>query len=509
MLRQLLTAVLLIGSSLALADTVTLDTPQGALIGTTTGPSDSVKVFKGIPFAAAPVGNRRWQAPVAAPNWSGEFLADSIGPNCMQESYGVGTFFYRPARITSEDCLYLNVWTTAEPGEKLPVMVWIHGGALTWGSGARSAYDGTNLAQKGVVLLTVNYRLGVFGYFAHPELIAESDQNSAGNYSILDQIQALKWVQQNIAAFGGDPDNVTIFGESAGAWSVNFLTASPLAEGLFHKAIGESGARLDPRRTLTQAAAAGTALADSVNAGSLAELRAIPAPDLLSAVTAARFVTDGVVDGWAIPEQPFALFSSGRQNKVPVLIGFNAEEGTTLGALQRIPDNDDVYISRTRSRYGELANEFLSVYPADDLRKSSLDSFRDATFGWNMLTWARLTANVDEDAYLYFFSHRPPGPLKDELGAFHAAEIVYAFNNPQELRNTATSSDRQMAETMSNYWVNFARTGSSNGNNQPVWDKYSSAEPNYVELDGSARPASNLLPANWDLFDKVMAARRQ
>lgn len=498
---------LLLASSLS-AESVVLETPQGKLIGETTGSNDSVQVFKGIPFAAPPVGARRWQAPAEPATWPGELQATDFGPNCMQEPYAEGSFYYRAARLSSEDCLYLNVWSSAEANADAPVMVWIHGGALTRGSGATQTYDGTNLAEKGVILVTINYRLGVFGYFAHPELQTESSQGSAGNYGILDQIKALEWVQDNIAAFGGNPDNVTIFGESAGSWSVNLLTATPLASGLFHKAIGESGARLDQRQTIDQAAQAGMQLADAVNANSLAEMRAIPALDLLQAATEARFRTDGIVDGWVIPEQPFNIFSAGKQNKVPVLIGYNAEEGTTLGVLGRIPENDDVYISRAQSVYGEFANEVLEVYPSSDLRRSTLDSYRDGSFGWNMLTWARLTATVDEDAYLYYFSHRPPGPQQDDLQAYHAAEIAYAFNNTHTLRSEATDRDQQLADIMSDYWVNFATSGNPNGDGLPQWQAYTEAEPNYVELDGTARADSDITPAAWDLFDKIMAARR-
>jgi para-nitrobenzyl esterase len=302
---------------------------------------------------------------------------------------------------------------------------------------------------------------------------------------------------------------VTIFGESAGSWSVNLLAASPLAKGLFHKAIGESGARLDPRMTLGQAASQGASLGESLNANSLQALRAVPALDLHNAAVETRFRTDGIVDGWVIPDQPFNLFSEGKQNKVPALIGYNAEEGTTLGALSRIPENDDVHISRAREIYGDLADEYLQLYPASDLRKSTLDGYRDGGFGWNSLTWVRMTANVDEDAYLYFFSHRPPGPMQDELGAYHAAEIAYAFDNTHTLRNPATAEDRQIADIMSDYWVNFARTGNPNGTGLPQWQPYTRADPNYVELNVTARPDSDLTPGAWDLFDKVMQQRRQ
>jgi len=491
------------------------ETAQGKLLGVASERAAAVKVFKGIPYAAPPVGQRRWQPPQAAAAWTGERMADSFGPDCMQQPYAEGSFFYRPARMNSEDCLYLNVWTAAEPDESRPVMVWLHGGALTRGSGAIDTYDGASLAQKDVILVTINYRLGVFGYFAHPELVAESPRFSAGNYGILDQIQALKWVQQNIAAFGGDPDNVTVFGESAGAWSVHFLTASKLAEGLFHKAIAQSGARLDMRVELDRqssagasAAASGAQLAQRLGAESVADLRAMPARELLDGAADEGFRTDGIVDGWVIPEQPYQIFSQGRQNKVPVLVGFNSDEGTTLGAASTLPDSAEAYEAQLRSVHGDLADMILEVYPADDIRRSTLDNFRDASFGWNMVTWANLTRNVDESAFLYFFTHRPPGPMSQQLGAYHAAEIAYVFNNVHSLRNQASAMDFRLADIMSDYWVNFAHHGVPSAPGQPQWLPYSNAERNYLLFGTQVSAEQNLLPDNWALHDRVMDRRR-
>ena len=507
-MKSLLIIIVLIFSTTLSAQNVTLNTPQGDLIGKLAPTNDAVRIFLGIPYAAPPVASARWKPPATPGSWTGERMATDYGPNCMQEPYPKGSFFYRPVRLSSEDCLYLNVWTSANFDEKRPVMVWIHGGSLTRGSGARATYDGSNLVQKGIVLVTINYRLGVFGYFAHPELISESPNDAAGNYGLLDQVRALEWVQDNIAAFGGDPDNVTIFGESAGSWSVNLLSASPLAKGLFHKAIGESGARLDPRMTLSEATRDGSDLAAALGAASLVDMRAVSAQQLLSAATSNRFRTDGIVDGWSIPDQPYAIFSSGRQNKVPVLTGYNAEEGTTLGLLSMIPANNDVYISRAQDMYGDLFSEFLEIYPENDLREATLDSYRDARYGWNSITWARMTENVGESAYLYFFSHRPPGPQKEILGAYHAAEIAYVFNNPQGLRHTATNDDIQLADVMSDYWVNFASTGNPNAEGLPEWKPYTQLNPNYVELNVTAIPYTDLTPASWDFFDKVEANKR-
>lgn len=507
--------VVLAGTASAQAELPLATTSHGDLLGVSSERAPAVKVFKGIPFAAPPVGQARWQPPQPSANWRGERMADTFGPDCMQQPYPQGSFFYRPSRLSSEDCLYLNVWTAAAPDESRPVMVWLHGGALTRGSGAIDTYDGAALAQKDVVVVTINYRLGVFGYFAHPELVAESPEFSAGNYGILDQIQALTWVQDNIAAFGGDPGNVTIFGESAGAWSVHFLTASPLAEGLFHKAIAQSGARLDPRveldrqtRAGTSAAAAGTQLAGRMGVNSLSDLRAMPARELLDGAANQGFRTDGIVDGWVIPEQPYQMFSQGRQNKVPVLVGFNSEEGTTLGAASTLPDSTEAYEAQMRSVYGDLADMVLEVYPPDDIRKSILDNYRDSAFGWNMVTWANMTRNVDESAFLYFFTHRPPGPMAQALGAYHAAEIAYVFNNLHTLPNQTSGMDSRLADIMSDYWVNFAHHGVPSAPGQPQWLPYSNAERNYLLFGTQVSAEQNLLPDNWALFDRVMDRRR-
>jgi para-nitrobenzyl esterase len=507
---KILTAFLLATlCSLSIGETVTLDTPQGTLIGETAGPNGEVSTFKGIPYAAAPVGDRRWRAPVEPRTWPGELLATDYGPNCIQAPYDRGTFYYRAERLTSEDCLYLNVWSNDTSTADKPVMVWIHGGALTRGSGATPTYDGTNLALKDVVLVTINYRLGVFGYFAHPELRAESADQSAGNYGILDQIQALQWVQDNIAAFGGDANNVTIFGESAGSWSVNYLSASPLAEGLFHKAIGESGGRLDTNRTVEQAAEQGMELARALNADSLSALRDIPALDLLAGANANRFVTDGVVDGWVIPDQPYTLFSQGRYNQTPLLVGYNADEGTTLGALYRVPENDDVYIAQANNQYGDLAGEFLDIYPSSDLRGSTISSSRDRSFGWNMVTWAKMAERQGDNAYLYFFTYAPPNGLSQGLGAYHTGEIAYAFNNPQAHDNEALREvDENVAQTISDYWVQFAKTGNPNAEGLPEWPRFTASRLDHMVLGNSAEADEMLSPAAWEFYDKIKAASR-
>ena len=320
-MRRFVFAAIVVGTSLiagAASDLVTVD--GGQISGTS---EDGVRAFKGIPFAAPPVGALRWKAPQPVVPWTGVRAADTFGAECMQTPYPTGSPYASEPRPISEDCLYLNVWTTAKPGDKRPVLFWIHGGAWTRGSGSTPTYDGAALARRGVIVVTTNYRLGVLGFLAHPELTAESDHHASGNYAILDHVAALKWVQKNIAAFGGDPAKVTIFGESAGSWSVNVTQATPLAKGLFRAAIGESGGQFARVATLEQAERAGAALGKSLGADSLAALRALPA-EKLNGVQAFR--TGVNVDGYVLPQDVRSIFAAKQQSQVPVIVGSNANE---------------------------------------------------------------------------------------------------------------------------------------------------------------------------------------
>ena len=510
--------LLLVLASSSWADIgVELNTPQGPIIGVRAESDSNINVYKGIPYAVPPVGIRRWTYAEAAPSWESPRLAQQFGPNCMQLPYAEDSFFYRPAFPSSEDCLYLNVWTGAKTAtDKRPVMVWIHGGALTRGGGSTATYDGTALAKKGVVLVTINYRLGIFGYFAHPELSAENSDGVAGNYATSDQIQALQWVRENIAAFGGDPNNVTIFGESAGSWSVNHLVASPLAKGLFHRAVGESGAVMGamanlktPHGNLEAAEVSGEKFAQTIGADSLVELRAMTAQELLEVSNQQRWQTAAIVDGRIIPDQIITLFQQGKQNAVPVIVGFNSDEGTTLGALGRVPKDAATYEQQIRKRYSGLAGEYLQLYPSTDLLRSTLDSFRDGFVTWSMQTWAMNMAKVKQPAYLYYFSHRPSGPQQKELGAYHAAEIRYAFNNV----TGGPRYEKKMAELMSNYWVNFAKTGDPNGNRQTVWQPYTESNRHYIEFNAETKAGAiagkDVLPGIWEFYQRLNNQRSE
>jgi para-nitrobenzyl esterase len=477
---------------------------QGDLTGIAGSDAD-VRVFKGIPFAAPPVGDLRWRGPKAPASWTGVHAADKFGAQCMQGGRGAAT--------PSEDCLYLNIYTAAKSaGDHRPVMVWIHGGALT--SGAGSIYDGEVLAKKGVVLVTVNYRLGIFGFFAHPELTKESDRNSSGNYGLLDQIAALEWVQKNIAAFGGDPKRVTIFGESAGSWSVNYLTATPLAHGLFQRAIGESGAEFAPARKLADLEQNGVAVAKALNANSVADLRAKAAADLQRT----QFRTGANVDGWLLPSDVYTIYQNGKQNDVPMLIGSNSDEGTMFTQPNV---NAASFTKQAETRFGKEAPDFLKLYPFNsdaEAWSAAAASMRDQTFSWEMRTWARMQSKTGKSkVFMYYFSRVPPPPQRVK-GAYHGSEIAYAFGNlivaPFATSPEGTPKwedvDRKLADTMSSYWVDFATSGDPNGKNLPKWPVFKVAKSEVVMSLGNTvevKPVPN--KAALDFLDTFFDQQRQ
>jgi para-nitrobenzyl esterase len=501
-------------------------TPSGSLLGEPANSDGSVAVFRGIPYALPPVGVRRWRPAEPALPWSGTRFATRFGPSCPQMGMVEGTPLSHPAVQASEDCLYLNIWTSADAGERRPVMVWIHGGGLVAGSACFPEYDGANLARRGAVVVSINYRLGVFGYFSHPGLREESAHASSGNYGLSDQIQALRWVRDHITAFGGDPDNVTIFGESAGAWAVSQLMASPLARGLFHRAIGQSGSNLFQMRGARESAfgeepaeAIGSRFAAGLGAGSVEQLRAIPADELMNAALAAGLRGEAVVDGWLIPDQILTIFAGGQQADVPVLVGFNKDEAATLASigLVHVASDETAYLAECHERYGEHASEFLALYPASDVRGSTFAAYRDAKQGtWCAETWVRLMSTVSSPAYLYYFTcdapSQPPG-----LGAYHMAEIPYVFANTEDparfhypiLRASRSSpADLALADAMSGYWLAFARSGCPAVAGLPAWEAYTPAHQAFMEFRPEPTPGIDPLPGIWEFHDKVDRSRR-
>jgi para-nitrobenzyl esterase len=478
----------------------------GGLVSGASGADPTVRVYKGIPYAAPPVGALRWKAPQAAAVWKGVRAGTEFSAPCMQEPYAQTSIYYTPLPNVSEDCLYLNVWTAAaSAGEKRPVMVWIHGGAYTRGSGETPTYNGEVLAPKGAVVVTINYRLGIFGFLAHPELTKESDVKSSGNYGLLDMVAALEWVKKNIAAFGGDPGRVTIFGESAGSSAVNFLMASPLAKGLFHRVIGESGANFGGanfgrRSVLADAEKAGAQL------GTLTELRAKSAVDLLKV----QISTRPTVDGWFLPQEVSAIFGQGKQSDVPVIAGYNADEMTTLAPLPA-GANAKTFLDLVHNRYAKVADEFLKLYPAGsdaEAANSYYASARDGGMGFQMRTWARMqTKSGKAPAYLYYFSRIPPGPTAAKFRSYHAAEIQYAFGNLRGNRPWE-DADRKLSDVMSSYWVNFAAKGDPNGKGLPKWPVYDAQADVSMEFGDAPAAKASVNKAGIDFFESLYAAQR-
>lgn len=492
---------------------------QGLLAGAS-GSSSGVHVYRGIPFAAPPVGDLRWKAPQPPATWQGVRQASEFSNACWQTPYPPAAAIYQ-AKLPplSEDCLYLNIWTAAKSAkDRLPVMVWIHGGGFTRGFAGTSSYNGEVLARKGAVIVTMNYRLGVFGFFAHPELSAESGHHASGNYALLDQIAALQWVQKNIAAFGGDPGRVTIFGESAGSWAVNALMASPLAKGLFQRAIGESGGSFSPMKTLADAEKEGEKLAASLISASttgakdeagqsasakeiLKTLRARPAEELLKASDAET--VRPMVDGWVLPQDIATIFSQGKQNDVPLIVGYNADEGTTL-APQAANLKATMFMGGVYQRYGAKADALLKIYPAssDEQAVSSFYSaYRDQAFGWEMRAWARqATKTGHQPAYMYYFSRCAPGPQSAKLRAFHALEIAYVFGTfvwPFPWDET----DKKLSDAITSYWVNFAGTGNPNGGRLTKWPAYNAKDDQALEFGDQISVRSEVNKAGLDFFD--------
>jgi len=507
MKRILGVAALLIAASLpggAASDTIAIE--GGRVRGTSGG---GVRVFKGIPFAAPPVGPRRWKAPEPVVRWSGVKAADKFSSQCMQPPYPAGSAYASPPQPMSEDCLYLNVWTAATANDnKRPVMVWIHGGGWTRGSSSTATYDGTALAKKGVVVVTANYRLGMLGFLAHPALTNESSNHASGNYAILDHIAALKWVQKNIGAFGGDSSRVTIFGESAGSWSVNVLQASPLAKGLFHRALGESGGQFAGTSSLAVSEKNGVAAATAVGATTLADLRKLPAAKLLDVE---EFRTGPTVDHYVLAEDVRTIFARGRQNGVPVLVGSNANEMTTLSDPATFPTTMLEFRRQISVRFPGFLTQFDAAYPVKseaDIPAVMLALGRDQTFALEMRTWARLATAAAQKAFLYQFSHVPPSPNAKTWGAYHASEVAYVFGTLKNRKWPYTDTDFKLSDEMSSYWVNFAKSGDPNGAGLPAWAPYDLAEEAYLDLGDTVQIKHHLLKTQLDFIDDAMLRRR-
>ncbi|MDE1985907.1 MAG: carboxylesterase family protein [Alphaproteobacteria bacterium] len=474
-----LAATLLTMACAAAAPMLDSKTADGALAGKADG---AVTAFLGIPYAKPPVGDLRWRAPVPDAPWSGVLQATKFSDSCAQVINHKGghpwTAEYVPQNKASEDCLYLNVWTPAHAANaRLPVMVWIHGGAFLNGSSAVPIYDGTALAAKGIVVVSLNYRVGVFGFFAYPALSAETPQHVSGNYGLLDILAALKWVHQNIAAFGGDPDAVTISGQSAGAGAVLDLMVSPLARGLFARAIPQSGAGINfETPTLQQAEQMGTAIAEKNGATSLAALRALSMDQLLhlnlDVAGKPKWLTFlPVVDGWFLPGAPDTLFAEGRYDDTPVMTGMTANESSFDPKYGRMsPQECKDYIDQSMAPMGAAFRKVYLGRPGINCNVGVKQLYRDrglaATYLW---TLTRLKSG-HAPTYVYYYDHTEPGPMSAHYGAFHSSDIPYVFETLDKSPNRPfTAKDRAITKKVSAYWVNFVKTGNPNGPGLVHW----------------------------------------
>ena len=481
------------------------------------GADAKVRMFKGIPFAAPPVGELRWKPPQPVANWTGVRKAAEFGARCMQPRVFPGKLFRGPD--PSEDCLYLNVFTPSPTAAKpLPVMVWIYGGGFTAGSASEPRQDPENMAKKGVVVVSMEYRLGVFGFFSLPELTRESEHHASGNYGLLDQVAALEWVRRNVAAFGGDPHNVTIFGESAGSFSVSALMASPLAQGLFQKAIGESGALLGALRIrpLAEAEAAGEKFANSLGAPSLAVLRALPADQLYEAASKPGTIrTSAVVDGYFLPEDIRSIFTSGKQSHVPLLAGWNSDEGNFKSFFKGAAPTVANYVEHVHTLFGDHADAFLKLYPAatdDQARRSAQDYEGDRFLAGSTWNWIELQAATGHSRiFRYEFEDAPPsavGSTEPSLGAYHGAEIGFVFENLAWEKLPWRPEDEKLSHLMCTYWTNFAKTGNPNGPGLPHWPAYSRDHKYQVmHLNANSHAAPDVYRARYEFLDALPPAK--
>jgi para-nitrobenzyl esterase len=486
------------GAAFRLADEVRIDS---GLIKGTAGTDPAVTIFKGIPYAAPPIGDLRWKAPQPVVSWTDVRKADAFGNNAMQATpaparWWTEEFVPHPEIASSEDCLTLNLWTDkSSTNGKRPVLVFIHGGGFRSGAGSCSVYDGEALAKKGVVVVTINYRLGIFGFLAHPALTAESPNHASGNYAVLDMIAALQWVKRNIAAFGGDPGNVTIQGQSAGSSAVHLLTTSPLAKGLIHRAITESLNLITPGDTadLATKEAEGSA---AFGAKTLDAMRAMSAPDVM----AVSWSPQPVIDGYALTADLLTTLKAGTQNDVPMISGMVNGDASFFGDGAMVTTLAG-YQSWANATYGTQATAFLAAYPAADDSAAAAQFTASGIDNQNALEYflARGRAlHGQSKTYLYYFDHSMPAPPNTpaSTGAFHTSDVPYSLSyfyrpsDPEKLRPW-TQTDYDLGDTMSSYWANFAATGDPNGPGLPTWSSYE-GEIQLQELGDIVQPLAGM-----------------
>ncbi|MDB5429041.1 MAG: Carboxylesterase type [Caulobacter sp.] len=508
-------AFLAVASLSQAASGPTVDAPAGSATGAL---ESGVRVFKGLPYAQPPVGAARWTPPKPLAKWDGNRDATKFGPACVQLRSGPGNIYANDPAAMSEDCLTLNIWTPAN-ARKAPVLVWIHGGALASGYSHEAIYNGAKFAQRGVIVVSINYRLGVLGYLAHPGLSAESPQGISGNYGLLDQIEALRWVQRNIAAFGGDPSNVTIAGESAGGLSVMYLMAAPAARGLFHKAIAESAYMISTpelrqaRYGAPSAEDAGAALGAALKAPDIAALRAMDPEKLTKAAAAARFAPFAAVDGQVLPRQLVDTFDKGEQAPVPILTGFNSGEIRSLRMLApQPPTSAGAYEKTIRDRYLDLADAYLRLYPSTNMENSIVAATRDGLYGWTSERLVRRQTALGQPAFLYIFDHGYQAADAMGLHAFHGSELPYVFGTtartpPYWPKSPPITAETKLSDAMVDYWASFITAGQPIAKGQPDWLAFGQRHA-FMAFTDAPHLGANLLPGMYELHEEAVCRRR-
>ena len=515
----------------------TVKLAEGLVRGLVVGEQDEVHAYRGIPFAAPPVGDLRWRAPQAPASWTGVRECFEFGNASPQKPSPMLATFpgMKLDAATNEDCLYLNVWAPAKRDDKpLPVMVWIHGGGYVMGAASQRLYDATDLARRGVIVVGINYRLGALGFLAHPELTAESEHKSSGNYGLLDQIEALRWVQRNIAAFGGDPQRVTIFGESAGGGSVFSLLVSPLSKGLFQRAIAESGPTLNfvhlnkSHYGFKSAEELGLEFGKAVGApegtGQVAAMRKMSADDLINGTPGMEeqrdFTIRGnllrmapVVDGWVIPDDPMTILAEGREHDVPLIVGANRDEGTMFTMMAKLPRSLDELKAKFTENLGDThAAAIGELYPATSLpqvRKAVTDFIGDFIFVAPARFVARHASGDQAPVYLYHFAHPPAGGSGKMLGAHHAAEVPYVLDNIELGGADAPAVDRELRDALVGYWIQFATTGNPNRDGLVEWPAYNSGSDQSLLVEEKVSVTDGLRKPKLDAIDAFMDTWRR
>jgi para-nitrobenzyl esterase len=497
---------------------------DGAIEGTASS-DGRVRIYKGVPYAAPPVGELRWQPPRPAAPWVGVRKTLGFGPRCMQARI-YDDMIFRDGM--SEDCLYLNVWTPARStNDRLAVMVWIHGGGFQTGSASEPRQDGEQLARRNVVVVSMNYRLGVFGFLAHPELSTEIGKKTSGNYGLHDLIASLQWVKSNIGAFGGDPNNVTIFGESAGSIFISALMASPLSRGLFHKAIGESGALFPAGpgfigRSLAESEEHGAKFASSLGADNMKALRAKPTDEVLQTAMKTQPWFAPTIDGHVLPEEVSKIYAEGKQAHVPLLAGWNADEVRAGIVLGKEPPSIATFTQMVKTRFGDRGAEVMKVYPAgsdEEARESQSSLAGDLFIGFGTWKWIEEHVRTGKSpVYRFSFNRDIPVPANhqvmgkpataQDVGARHAGEIEYVFGTLDSVKGVRwTDADRDLSSAMMTYWTNFAKTGNPNGRDYvrrkalPAWPRYDDADRHVIQLDEAITSGPDRFRARYVFLD--------